>query len=321
VSRPESAVQSRFVEPEPRPGWPTEPNRVDLHCHTDRSDGVLTPLELYTAMTEAGLEIAAVSDHDTLAGYRWLTDPAVSLPEGGPKLIPATEINSIADRSLIELGVELEEGELHVLGYGVDANDAAFNERLAEQRNARMARLHLIIERLRELDVPIDEQIAPALASDEAVGRPHIARAMVSAGHVETVQEAFDRWIDRSGPAYVPRQGMKSRQAIDAIIAAGGIPVLAHYPAAPEQPTLMKLLMDWGIAGVEVYYRRFTPETVIAMEELAGDLGLIATGGSDYHGDTGSYAESMQTTYVPRAAGERLLSALGDRAASGAGVN
>lgn len=311
MTRPQP-VQSRFVEPEVRAGWPPGPNRVDLHCHTDRSDGVLTPHELYSAMAAAGLQLAAVSDHDTLAGHRALREAARAgqAPAGGPQLIAAVEINSIADRTLVELGVELEEGELHILGYGVDADDAQFEQKLAGQRNARMARLHLIIEALRKLDVPIDEQIAPALASEEAVGRPHIARAMVEAGHVATVQEAFDKWIDRNGPAYVPRQGMKSRDAIDAIRAAGGIPVLAHYPAAPEQPTLMSLLMDWGIAGLEVYYRRFKPETVSAMERLARDLGLIATGGSDYHGDTGTYAESMLTTFVPRHAVERLELAL-----------
>ena len=312
MSRPENGIQSRFVEPETRPGWPPEPNPVDLHCHTDRSDGVLSPLELYTAMADAGLEVAAISDHDTLAGYRLLREAASAgaTSARGPRLIPAVEINSIADHELIELGVELEEGELHVLGYGVDPNDAPFEEHLAGQRNARMARLLMIIDRLRELDVPIDEQIAPALVSEEAVGRPHIARAMVAAGHVETVQEAFDKWIDRSGPAYVPRQGMKSRDAIDAIVAAGGLPVLAHYPAAPEQPSLMRLIMDWGIEGLEVHYRRFTPETVAAMADLATDLGLVPTGGSDYHGDTMSYAESNLTTYVPLPAVERLQEAL-----------
>lgn len=304
-------VQSRFVEPEARHGWPPEPNRVDLHCHTDRSDGVLSPQALYAAMAEAGLEVAAISDHDTLAGYRELRDAAAAgAPAPGPRLIPAVEINSIADRALVELGVELEEGELHVLGYGVDADDPAFAEKLAGQRNARMARLHLIIEALRNLGVPIDDQIAPALASDEAVGRPHIARAMVEAGHVATVQEAFDKWIDRNGPGYVPRQGMKSREAIDAIIAARGIPVLAHYPAAPEQPTLMRLIMDWGIQGLEVHYRRFELDTVTAMEELTMQLGLLATGGSDYHGDTGTYADSMATTYVPRRIADELLAAL-----------
>ena len=306
-------VQSRFVEPQPQPGWPM--NHVDLHCHTNRSDGVLSPETLLKAMADWGIQVAAISDHDTLAGYRELRSAGLTGGadgSAGPRLIPAVEINSIADRALIELGVELEEGELHILGYGVDADDDAFEHKLDGQRNARMARLHMIIERLRELGVPIDEQIAPALASEEAVGRPHIARAMVAAGHVANVQEAFDNWIDRNGPAYVPRQGMKSREAIDAILDAHGIPVLAHYPAAPEQPTLIKLVTDWGIRGLEVYYRRFTSETIAAMEELAGEKGLIATGGSDYHGDTGTYADAMRTTYVPRAMADRLLAEIAD---------
>jgi hypothetical protein len=305
--------QSRFVEPEPQPGWPA--NHVDLHSHSDRSDGVLSPADLYRAMTDVGLEIAALADHDTLAGYRLLRDQiATGAIPLGPRLIPATEINSVADRELIELGIELEEGELHILGYGVDSDDGVFESRLEEQRNARQARLMLMIERLRELGVPIDDHIAPALASEEAVGRPHVARAMVAAGHVESVQQAFDEWIDRSGPAYIPRQGMHSRQAIDAILAAGGIPVLAHYPAAPEQPTLVRLLMDWGVRGLEVYYRRYLPQTVAAMADLATQLGVLATGGSDYHGDTMSYAESNRTTFVPLECGERLLEALTTRA-------
>jgi hypothetical protein len=304
-----AAVQSRFAEPVVQPGWPA--NKVDLHSHSDRSDGVLPPTELYQHMTEVGLEICALADHDTLAGYRLLRDGiatgAITL---GPRLIPAVEINSVADRALIELGIELEEGELHILGYGVDTDDGVFEAKLEGQRNARRTRLELMIERLRELGLPIDEQIAPALASEEAVGRPHVARAMVAAGHVASVQQAFDEWIDRNGRAYVPRQGMRSRDAIDAIMAAGGIPVLAHYPAAPEQPTLIGLLMEWGVRGLEVYYRRYLPATVSAMIDLAARLGVLATGGSDYHGDTMSYAEATQTTFVPLAAGERLLEAI-----------
>jgi len=303
-------IQSRFVEPEPQPGWPA--NLVDLHTHSDRSDGVLPPADLYRQMTEVGLRIVALADHDTLAGYRALRQSLASgVLAAGPKLIPAVEINSVADRTLIELGVELEEGELHILGYGVDADDAAFETALDGQRNARRTRLLLMIEALRGLGVPIDDEIAPVLASEEAVGRPHVARAMVAAGHVTSVQQAFDEWIDRNGPAYVPRQGMRSREAIDAIRAAGGIPVLAHYPAAPEQPTLVSLLMDWGVRGLEVYYRRFRMETVTQMAHLATRLALLATGGSDHHGDTMSYAESNSTTYVPLEAGERLLDALG----------
>lgn len=303
-------VQSRFQDPVPQSDWPHNP--VDLHTHTDRSDGVLPPAELYQAMADCGLEVVATSDHDTLAGHRSLREAAAAPGATGPMLIPAVEINSIADRTLIEMGVELEEGELHILGYGVDADDAAFEKALEGQRGARKVRLLMIIDALRNLGKPIDDQIASVLGSDEALGRPHIARAMVAAGHVESVQQAFDLWIDRNGPAYVARQGMHSREAIDAIRAAGGLPVLAHYPAAPDQPELLGLLMEWGLGGLEVYYRRFTPDTVTRMAGFAGSLGLVATGGSDYHGDGMSYAEAQATTYVPREVADRLLEAIAE---------
>ncbi|MEX2546237.1 MAG: PHP domain-containing protein [Chloroflexota bacterium] len=306
-------VQSRFKDPVPQQGWPK--NTVDLHTHTDRSDGVLPPAELYQAMADCGLEVVGISDHDTMTGYRSLREAAAGTHAAGPRLVPAVEINSIADRGLIEMGVELEEGELHILGFGVDADDPAFERALDGQRGARKARLLMIVDALRNLGKPIDDQIAAVLDGDEALGRPHIARAMVAAGHVESVQQAFDLWIDRKGPAYVPRQGMHSRAAIDAITAAGGLPVLAHYPAAPDQPALINLLLGWGLRGLEVHYRRFTAGTVKRMAALADSLGILATGGSDYHGDGMTYAESQQTTYVPREVADRLLEAI---AAAGA---
>ena len=133
---------------------------------------MLSPAELYAAMADWGIAVAGIADHDTLAGYRQLRDDlaAGSLPANGPRLIPAVEINSIADRALIDLGVELEEGELHILGYGFDVDDPAFEQAMDGQRNARKARLEMIIERLRELDLPIDEQIAPAMASERGRG-------------------------------------------------------------------------------------------------------------------------------------------------------
>ena len=302
-------VQSRFKDPVPQPDWPK--NTVDMHTHTDRSDGVLPALELYRAMADCGLEVVAVSDHDTLNGYRELRDQIESGDLSGPELIPAVEINSLADRELIEMGVELEEGELHILGYGVDVDDAEFLAAMERQRDARRVRLMMIIDALRTLGKPIDDQIAPVLASDEALGRPHIARAMVAAGYVETVQQAFDEWIDRKGPAYVPRQGMKTRAAIDIITGARGLPVLAHYPAAPEQTELIDLLLGWGLRGLEVYYRRFTTETIAGMVALAEKLDILATGGSDYHGDGMTYAEAQATTFVPRVVADRLLEAVG----------
>ena len=306
-----SEVQSRFHEPVGQMVTPRR-NRVDLHTHTTRSDGVLEPARLYADMREYGMRVVAIADHDTLAGYRELRAAgrgAAAGPEG-PRLLPAVEINSIADRALREMGVQLEEGELHILGFGVDADDERLEARLASQRGSRRTRLLLIIEALRRLGKPIDDEIAPALETLEALGRPHIARAMVEAGHVASVQEAFDLWIDRHGPAYVPRQGLATRDAIDAINESGGICVLAHYPAAPEQPALIELLLGWGLRGLEVHYRRFLPETVERMAAFAAERGLIATGGSDYHGDGMSYAEAQATTFVPNEVGERLLEAL-----------
>ena len=305
-------TQSRFAEPEPGMVTPRR-NRVDLHTHTDRSDGVLAPRDLYAEMRTWGLRVAAVTDHDTLAGYRELAAAGLGATPGpdGPQLIAAVEINSVADDELVRMGVQLEEGELHILGFGVDPADDGFELRLSAQRDSRRTRLLLIIEALRRLGKPIDEQIAPYLDGEEALGRPHIARAMVSAGHVETVQDAFDSWIDRNGPAYVPRQGMRTREAIEAIVDAGGLPVLAHYPAAPDQPELIRLLMGWGLRGLEVHYRRYLPETLERVRERCAELGLVATGGSDYHGDGMSYAEAQATTYVPTEVGERLIEALG----------
>src|SRR5687767_10375321 len=136
-------------------------NRVDLHTHTDRSDGVLPPEQLYADMRMFGLRVAAITDHDTLAGYRQLRDAgfgAAPSPDG-PQLIPAVEINSVADDELVRMGVELEEGELHVLGYGMDADDPQFEQRLAKQRDGRRTRLLLIIDALRALGKPIDDEI------------------------------------------------------------------------------------------------------------------------------------------------------------------
>ncbi|MDQ3937911.1 MAG: PHP domain-containing protein [Chloroflexota bacterium] len=311
--------QSRFREPASEMVSPRR-NKIDLHCHTDRSDGVLQPAVLFDQMRAFGLRLAAISDHDTLSAYRELRREgrgAAASPDG-PRLVPAVEINSVADDELVRMGVQLEEGELHVLGYGVDPDDEEFERRLAAQRGARRTRFLLMIEALRRLGKPIDDEIAPYLATEEALGRPHIARAMIEAGHVATLEEAFDVWIDRNGPAYVARQGMRTREAIESIADAGGLPVLAHYHAAPDQPELINLLIGWGLRGLEVHYRRFLPETVERVAAFCATLDLVATGGSDYHGDGMSYAEAQATTFVPDLVGERLLAALeGRRAGAG----
>src|SRR5215213_3175037 len=137
----QAAAADRFREPPPDAVTP--PNYVDLHCHTDRSDGVMAPVQLYAAMRDCGIRLAAISDHDTLAGYRELAAKGLAAvaDSTGPRLIPAVEINSVADRELMAMGVHLEEGELHMLAFGVDPDDATFERSLAEQRDGRRRRI------------------------------------------------------------------------------------------------------------------------------------------------------------------------------------
>jgi predicted metal-dependent phosphoesterase TrpH len=276
---------------------------VDLHTHTLRSDGVLEPVELVRAAAEAGVTTLAITDHDSLAAYRELIlGRAMPAPI---ELIPGVEINALAK------GIPLAEGELHILGFGMNEADEAFESALAKQRAARRVRFERTIARLREVGMPIDAEIAHIdLTRDDALGRPTIARALIAAGFAATVEDAFNRLIGWGGPGYVAREGMGPREAIEAIRAAGGVPVLAHFSEAPGQLTLLRELIEIGLTGLEVYYISFAPETVMLVADVAKRLGLLATGGSDYHGDTSTYAEAHAALHVPDSVGERLHDAL-----------
>jgi 3',5'-nucleoside bisphosphate phosphatase len=284
---------------------PTSPSAVDLHTHSTRSDGVLAPVDLIRDVAAAGVRIAALTDHDTLAGYR---DVVLSnAVPAGTTLIPGVEINALVMRDL-----GLWEWELHILGFGMDPDDAAFEDTLARQRSARRTRFERTVARLREIGMPIDAEVA-ALASDDndALGRPTIARALIRAGYATTVEDAFSRIIGHGGPGYVRREGLGPEDAIASIRAAGGLPVLAHFREAPFRPDVLRELMEAGLGGLEVYYRTFDQPTVNAMQTVAAGLGLVATGGSDYHGDLGPYAETHGRLWVPPEVGADLLDRLG----------
>jgi predicted metal-dependent phosphoesterase TrpH len=291
-------------------------NRIDLHCHTRRSDGVLDPLVLYGKMRDYGMRLVAVTDHDTFAGYRELRSAGLGAAPSreGPQLIPALEINSIADEILARHGLGRDGEELHIVGLGVDADDPSLADTLARQRDGRRRRIRLTIDRLAEQGFPVERELESLGLTDvDSLGRPHVARALVVAGHAESVDDAFARLIGFGAPGYVPRQGIGTREAIESIHDAGGLPVLAHSPSAPDRPDVIDELQDWGLAGIEVYYRTFTPETVERMAAFATERGLLPSGGSDYHGDTMDYAEAQATTFVPDEVGERLVAALAER--------
>jgi len=245
------------------------PLRVDLHIHTTCSDGSLAPPELPAAARAGGLDVVAVTDHDTAAGV----EPAqrAAAAAGGPLVVAG-----------IELTCSLDGEEVHLLGYGIAPGHAAvlaFAERGAALRRARLAAM---VERLNALGVRIgveDVRCPPGCAS---VGRPHLARALVARGAVPGFQEAFARFLSDGGPAWVPSRGPDVAEGIAAVRAAGGVSVWAH-PALPDGRNFGRL-RDLGLDGVETLRPRLEPSESLALEHAAREAGLLFAGGSDWHG-------------------------------------
>ena len=286
---------------------PPEPSIVDLHTHTSRSDGLLAPWALVADAAAAGIRTLAITDHDTLAGYREVVAGGAPLP-AGLALIPGVEINAVAG------GLDLPDGELHVVGLGVDPGDDAFEAALAGQRGGRRRRFERMAARLRAAGLAVDDQLAGLdTANDDALGRPTLARALVAAGFATSVQDAFARFVGRGGPGYVPREGLGPLEAIRAIRGAGGIPVLAHFSAAPSRMVLLQQLREAGLRGLEVHHRSFDAATVAAVAAVARELGLLPSGGTDYHGDDETYAEAIAETWVPPGIADGVLVALETR--------
>ncbi len=272
---------------------PPSPSTIDLHTHTTRSDGVVPPADLVAAAAAVGVRLLALTDHDTLAGYREVV--AAGAVPAGLTLVSGVEINAIVTRDL-----GLWEGELHILGFGMDPSDEAFEAVLADQRGRRRERFERTVRVLRDLGLSIDDHLMDLSGSaDDALGRPTVARALIGAGHATSVQDAFARLLGWGKPGYVPRSGLGPVGATEAIRAAGGLPVLAHFGEAPSRVEVVRELAEAGLGGLEVYYRSFDAVTVFAVGEVAKALGLAPTGGSDYHGDTSTYAEAHAGLWVP----------------------
>ncbi len=295
--------------PSSDPVVPAGPSRLDLHTHTIRSDGVLEPRDLVEQVAAAGVRLLAITDHDDLAAFRELTaSGAADLPDG-LELLPGVEINCLTSGQ-----PEFWEGELHILGFGVQPDDEAFEAVLARQRLGRRVRFERTLGILREQGLSVDAAAEGLdLDATESLGRPTVARLMIASGHATSVEDAFKRWLGRGCPAYVPREGIGPVGAISSIRAAGGLPVLAHFSEAEAHESLLRDLQGIGLGGLEVYYRTFDREHVESVGRVADELGLVKTGGSDFHGDTEPYARIHAATWVPEAVGERLINALAQR--------
>ena len=243
--------------------------QVDLHMHTTMSDGVLKPSELLDRVKAAGLRAFAVTDHDTLDGYLALR---TLLRADDPELVPG-----------VELSVDCNGEDLHMLGYLFDPEHQAFNAELARFREERNRRGRLMVQKLEQLgvDVPYDEVLREAGGS--AIGRPHLAAAMIRAGVVTGFDEAFKKYIGNDGPAYVPKMKLTPDQAIDLIHGAGGVAVLAH-PGINSMYRYVEELAGMKLDGIEVYHYSHNSRQVKQFKELARRFHLLQTGGSDFHG-------------------------------------
>lgn len=193
----------------------------------------------------------------------------------------------------------MDEHEVHVLGYYMDYRREGFQAFLGRRRAERLRRAERMVEKLRALGVPVAWTRVREIGAGAAVGRPHIARALMEAGWVRSPQEAFERFLGRTGPAYVPRVELTPEDAIAVILHAGGVPVLAHPGWASSGPILDRLagMVQSGLCGLEVYYPDHTPAMVSAYLGLARQYGLVATGGTDFHG--GGLATRVPLGSVP----------------------
>ncbi|MEK6721661.1 MAG: PHP domain-containing protein [Chloroflexota bacterium] len=308
----QAAVDPEGGQPTAAPARP-QPATIDLHTHTLRSDGLLRPAELARAAAAAGVRLLAITDHDTLAGYREVARTHGALPPG-LELIPGVEINTI-----VRGYPSLAGSEIHVLGLGVHPADEAFEATLATQRQARRIRFERMVERLAEIGLDVREAVeGPGSADragpsdeDDALGRPTVARALVAIGAATSVEDAFERFLIWGRPGHVAREGLGPTEAIHAIRSAGGLPVLAHFRDALERIDVVRELAESGLGGIEVHHLSFEPATVAEVAEVAVRLGLVPTGGTDYHGDLGTYAEAHARLAIPGAVGEQVRAALG----------
>ena len=273
---------------------------VDLHSHTTASDGTLTPRELVRLAAHHGVRVLAVTDHDSTGGVREASDEARSL--ASLEVVPGLEINC-----------DVPGAEIHVLGYCVDWEAPWFQTFLGEQREERRRRIYRITARLAELGVPIEPEAVFALVKEGSAGRPHVAQAMVDRGYVKSIREAFDRYLSQSGPANVPRKRLTPADAVRVIRRARGVPVLAH-PGLANRDELIPELVEAGLLGIEAFYPEHSAGQITAYRELCARLGLIATGGSDFHGPRVGGARHPGAQPVPESAWEALRRRLAELA-------
>jgi hypothetical protein len=245
--------------------------KVDLHSHSTVSDGLDSPAELVGRMADAGLDVLALTDHDTLQG---LPEARAEAMRRGMRLLSGAEISA-------EWGGQ---DDIHILALFVDEGNAEFHAQLERRQEERRSRGERMAARLIEHGFPLDLDAIRADVGDGVWGRPHLARALVRAGHASSNDDAFDRFLGREHPWYVGYEKWKAEEVIDAVHRAGGVTSLAHSVWYRESDALIRALAARGLDALEIQHPDHTPDMEKILERLAGELGLAATAGSDFHG-------------------------------------
>ena len=268
--------------------------KVDLHIHSTASDGRLSPEDVIYKSAELGLSIIAITDHDTVDGIA----PALAAAKAFPqlKVIPGVEIST-----------DVPQGEVHVLGYFIDYTNHELEATLRRFRSSRLERAQGMIAKLRNLGIHIEWQRVQEIAGTGSFGRPHLAQAMLEKGYIGSFKEAFIKYLGRDGPAYVEREKMTPAEAVELILLASGLPVLAHPLTINDLETMIVELKAAGLVGIEAYYDGYTADEINKLVSLAKRYNLIATGGSDYHGLDASTETMIGGANVPMESAEQLM--------------
>jgi predicted metal-dependent phosphoesterase TrpH len=279
---------------------PVRERFADLQLHSSASDGSDAPSEVVRRAARKGFAAIALTDHDTMEG---VPEAAEAAAAHGIELIAGCELSTLDDR----------ERQVDILAYGIDVHDAEFQATLNTIRSGRLGRAHLMVQRLNELGYPVSWDRVKAIAVTENIGRPHVARAMVEAGVVSSMKEAFTaEFILDGGRCYVQRVKISPAEAIEQIHRAGGVAVAAHPGRTGLTGEEVESLVSSGLDGLEVHYPRHSKAETIRFLELAGRYHLLVTGGSDDHGDINE-GRMMGRVRLPWPHVERLKEAIAKR--------
>lgn len=276
--------------------------KSDLHIHTNYSDGVFSPEKIVDVAIEAGIDLIALTDHDNILSY--------DLAQKHLKKLESENKKTIQVIQGIEVNTLYKGLEIHILGYFTDSKNADFLKLIKEQQLARIEQTKEILTLLDKKEgIKVKyEDIKNQVAEGGSIGRPHIAKAITSVGGTSSVMEAYSKYINDNSPVYVKRKTVTPHDAVEIIYDAGGVPVIAHPHDLENAEKLIKDLMHYGLRGIEAYHRKHSPAIVEYFSSMAEDLGLVVTGGSDFHAPNVMNGQIiMGKNFVPEWVYDKLL--------------